>query len=152
MESFTWRTAEYVHKEKTSDWYWTVGIITVALVVVSIIFGNTLFGIVLAIGAFTLTMFASREPNDISVDVTVKGISIDKTLYPFTSLQSFYVDEHHAHGPRLLLKSKKVVMPLIAIPVHTDHVDDLKTFLSSRLKEEVFNQGIIHTLLERIGF
>jgi hypothetical protein len=152
MKSFAWQTAEYVHTEKSNDWYWTVGIITAALVIVSIIFGNPLFAIVLAIGTFTLTIFASRHPNTISVQIDEKGLAIDKTLYPFPTLDSFYLDENHYHGPRLILKSKKVVMPLVSVPVKYHDLNELRAFLISHLKEQVFNQSVMQTLLERLGF
>lgn len=152
MKPFTWQTTEYVHQEKSPDWYWTVGIIATALVVISVIFGNTLFGLVLAIGAFALAMFASRRPNVILVNVHDKGITIDKTLYPFVSLQSFYIDESHRYGPQLIFKSKKMIMPLIVIPLETEKTDDLRTFLETRLKEEKVNPGLLHTLLESLGF
>ncbi|HVT75162.1 MAG TPA: hypothetical protein VHD69_01945 [Candidatus Paceibacterota bacterium] len=151
MKEFKWQTLEYVYKEKNSDWYWIVGIVSVAIAVVAIIFGDTLFGIVVAIGAFSLSMLASREPRTISVEVNDKGIRIDRALYPYLSLDSFMVDEDHHHGPRLLLKSKKVIMPLIIVPVQEDP-DALRTFLAGRLKQEVFDQGILHAVFERIGF
>ncbi|HVU06470.1 MAG TPA: hypothetical protein VHE10_01635 [Candidatus Paceibacterota bacterium] len=151
MKEFRWQTLEYVYSEKSSDWYWTVGIVSVAIAVVAVIFGDALFGVVVAIGAFSLTMLSSRQPKTISVEVTDKGVAIDKTLYPYPALDAFSVDEDHHHGPRLLLKSKKVVMPLITVQVATDP-DALRAFLVTHLKQETFDQGILHAALERIGF
>ena len=133
MKNFFWHAPEYPHKEKSSDWYWTIGIISAALVVTSIIFGNVLFGLVLGIGAFTLTMLASRKPGIVSVEINDKGVAVDKTLYPFAAIDSFY-------------------MPLIAVPVRYKDLEELRTFLSSHLKEEVFEQGIIQTIFDRLGF
>jgi len=152
MESFSWQTPEYHHKVKNSDWYWTVGIIAGALIITAIIFGNVLFGLVLAIGTFTLTMFAAKKPNTISVDVTEKGVRVEKTLYPYSTLESFGLEEEHHHGPRLFLKSKKVVMPLIMVPVRTHDLDGLRILLSKHLKEEMFEQSLMQTLFERLGF
>ncbi|HEY4500355.1 MAG TPA: hypothetical protein VJH25_01025 [Candidatus Paceibacterota bacterium] len=152
MKNFSWQAPEYPYKKKSTDWYWTVSIISTALVVTAVIFGNVLFGVVIAIGVFTLTMFASRKPDIISVEINDKGIAVDKTLYPYQSIESFYLDENH-HGPRLIIKSKKVVVPLIAIPLsRNENPDDLRAFLSAHLKEEVFEQGIMQTLFDRLGF
>ncbi|MDO8579397.1 MAG: DUF5673 domain-containing protein [bacterium] len=152
MKNFSWQAPEYSYKKKGSDWYWTVGIISAALVVTAIIFGNVLFGVVIAIGAFTLTMFASRKPDIITIEITDKGIAVDKTLYPYQSIESFYLDEDHHHGPRLIIKSKKVIVPLIAMPLASKNPDELRAFLSTHLKEEVFEQGIMQTLFDRLGF
>lgn len=152
MKNFSWKSPEYRYIEKTKDWYWTVGIISVALIVTTVIFGNVLFGVVIAIGSFTLTMFASRKPDIITVEVSDKGIAVDKTLYPYQTIESFFIDEDHRHGPRLVIKSKKVIVPLIAMPLADQNPDDLRSFLSIHLKEETFEQGIMQTLFDRLGF
>ncbi len=152
MKNFSWQVPEYVHSEKSSDWYWTVGIIAASLVVVSIIFGNVLFALVIALGVFILTLFSVRKPKIVSIEITEKGIRMDKTLYPFATLESFGVDEHHHHGPKLHLRSKKRIVPIITIAVHPEDMENIKEILETQLKEEMFDQSIIHNLFERIGF
>ncbi len=153
MKEFSWKTPEYIYTEKTSDWYWTVGIVSAAIVVVSIIFGDTLFGLIVAIGAFSLTMFASRKPRVVAIEINQKGVAVERVLYPFPSIDSFFVDAEHRHGPRLFLKSKKVVVPLIDMPIATTvDTEELRTFLSAHLEEEVVKEGVLHGLFERLGF
>jgi hypothetical protein len=152
MKNFSWQAPEYHHTVKTKDWYWTIGIISAALVITAVIFGNVLFGLVIAIGTFTLTMFASRKPDIISAEVSEKGIVVNKTLYPFSAIESFSIDESHHHGPRLIIKSKKVIVPLIAVPLADIDLEDLHTFLSTHLKDEVFEQGLMQTIFDRLGF
>jgi hypothetical protein len=152
METFTWQTPEYHHQTKSKDWYWTVGIITAALVITAAIFGNVLFGLVLAIGVFTLTVFTARKPNTVTVIVDNKGVRVDKTLYPYSTLEAFGLDTEHHHGPRLYLKSKKVMVPLVMIPVRTEDLDGLRILLVKHLKEETFEENLMQTLLERLGF
>jgi hypothetical protein len=152
MKHFSWQTPEYPYTEKSSDWFWTIGIITAALVVTSIIFGNLLFGLVLALGSFTLTMFAARKPGMVTVEVDDKGIKLNKVLYPFNTLDAFSLDEEHHAGPRLLLKSKKVVMPLVSVPVVLENHEELREFLSANLSEESLSEGFLQTIFERLGF
>ncbi len=152
MTKFSWQTPEYAHFEKSSDWYWTVGIIAGALVVTAVIFGDILFGVVLAVGTFTLCLFASRKPSIVSVEVSDKGVAIEKTLFPFATLESFSVDDAHHHGPRLVLKSKKPVVPLIAVPIQGVDLQELHDYLETQLKPETFEQNLMHTLFERMGF
>ena len=151
MKEFQWQTPEYHYTERNSDWYWTVGIITAALVIVAFIFGDALFGLVVAISAFALAMFSARKPRMIRVEVSGKGVTIDKVLYQYPTLDSFFVDEGHHRGHRLMLKSKKIMMPLIVVPVDSDPTE-LRAFLMSRLKEEQFDQGFMQLILEKFGF
>lgn len=152
MKSFAWQTAEYVHEEKSSDWYWTVGIITAALVIILFIFGNPLFGVILAIGVFTLAVFSARRPNVVSVRIDDKGVFIDKTLYPFTELESFSIDEDHRHGEHLLLKSKRVVMPMLSVPIKENDIDEIRDHISSKIPETPYKPSALHTIIDRLGF
>jgi hypothetical protein len=152
MEHFSWQTPEYFHAKKNPDWYWTVGIISAALVITAVIFGNVLFGLVIAIGAFTLMLFSARKPKLIAVEATSKGIRVDKVHYPYASLESFGLDLEHHHGPKLFLKSKKIVMPLITIPLRMDDIDGLRVLLAKHLKEETFEQNLMQSVFERLGF
>jgi hypothetical protein len=152
MNGLYWETEEYVYRPKNREWFWAVGIITGALIVTCIIFSNYLFAFVLAIGVFALTLFSIRKPNKIVVHVTNKGVLVNNILYPYQTLDSFGTDEHHQDGPRLFLKSKKVMMPLINISISEHDPEDVRAFLAQRLKEEHFDLGILHSLLERAGF
>ena len=152
MKDISWRTPEYRHRERGSDWYWTVGIITAALVVMCIIFGNTLFALVLAIGAFMFSFFGSQKPKVVDVEVGSKGITIDKTRYPYLSLDSFGTHDIQDDEVRIILKSKKVLMPLIAIPAPADQIDEIREILAAHLKEEAFEQSFTQTIFERFGF
>ena len=152
MEHFSWQTPEYFHTKNNPDWYWTVGIISAALTITAIIFGNVLFGLVIALGTFTLTMYSARKPRLISVEASSKGIRVDKTLYPYSTLESFGLDLEHHHGPKLFLKSKKVMMPLIAIPLSLDDIDGLRILLAKHLKEESFEPSLMQAVFDRLGF
>ncbi len=150
MKEFSWQTPEHIHTKKNEDWYWTVGIVIAAIVIVAIIFGDFLFGLVIAISAFALALLNARPPRTIDVEVDAKGVNIDKTLYPFATLDAFYVDEVHHRGTRLMLKSKRVVMPLIIVPV-PENSEDLRLFLVDHLKEEAFKESLLQQLFDRLG-
>lgn len=152
MKGFSWQTPEYEYKQRAQDWYWTVGILAAALVVVFIIMGNALFGLVVAIATFALTLFSARKPLVVQVDVDDKGVRIAKTLYPYASLDSFGIDGEDRNMPKLHLKSKKVVMPLVSVPIALDDIDSLRDYLRGKLTEETFEPSLIQTIFERLGF
>lgn len=152
MKSFSWQTPEYAYKPKSQDWYWTVGIITAALVVVSIIFGNALFGIVIAVSAFALALFSTKKPLIVAVEVGDKGVRIGKTLYPYQSLDAFGIGGEDTGFPKLQLKSKKVVMPLVAVPIALEEIDELRDFLREKLAEEKFEENFAQMVFDRLGF
>lgn len=147
-----WDAHEYEHKERNPDWFWAVGIISVSVAVTSIIFGNIIFGILVLIAAFTLSMFASRPPQHLHVLVDENGVTRDKVRYPFSTLKSFWIDTEHPHK-KIIMQSEKMFMPLIVVPLGDNvDVEELHENLSLFLKEEPHSLPFIEMLLERLGF
>src|SRR3990167_9481497 len=92
-----WDAHEYEHKERSSDWFWAVGIISVSVAIASVIFGNIIFGILVLISAFALSLFINRPPSTLHIIVDEKGVTRGKIRYPFSTLQSFWIDTEHPH-------------------------------------------------------
>ena len=143
---------EHSYPPKTSDWFWILGIFTLSIAVASILLGNELFGILIFLGGLVTALLATREPQIISYAITQRGIRIDDKLYPYTTLESFYIDEDAAQGPELLIKSEKMFMPLLVLPLPFDTIDEIEEIVSQRLPEAHLEKPFAHTLLEFFNF
>lgn len=152
VHSVFWEAPEHNHIEKTTDWYWVLGIIAVAGSVTSIILGNVLFGVVIILGAMTMVITSHRKPRVIPFEVSVRGIRIEDRLYPYPTLDSYYLDEENLVNPQLIVKSKKLFVPLLIIPAPTDHVHDIERIVSARIPEEHLEEPLSHRLLEFLGY
>ena len=147
-----WDAHEYEHKERSSDWFWAVGIIAVAIAVISVIFGNIIFAILILIGAFALSLFANREPETVHVIVDEFGIARGKIRYSYSTLTSFWIDINHPHK-KIILRSEKMFMPLIIVPLNDEvNVDELHDNLSGALTEEMHSLPFVERVLEYFGF
>ncbi len=152
LRAVTWEAPEHRHIEKSADWYWALGIVAVAAAVASILFRNTLFGIVILLGASTMVVFSHRKPKMMSFGVSSRGILVGNDLYPFTTLESFFIDEDHPQGPQLLIKSKRLFMPLIILTLPEEFIDDIEDMVAPRIPEEHLEEPFAHRLLEFFGF
>jgi hypothetical protein len=152
VRSIYWEAPEHNHIEKSGDWFWILGIIAVTGAIVSIIFGNILFSIMILLGATTMALVGSREPRIIPFEVSGRGIRIDKTLYPYATLESFYLDEENHVNPQLILKSRKMFVPLLIMPIPGEYADLIDSTLGERLPEEELEEPLSHKLLEFFGF
>jgi len=147
-----WDAHEYEHKERTQDWFWAVGIVTVSIAVASIIFGNIIFGILILISAFALSLFATRPPSTLHVVVDEKGVTREHVRYPYSTLKSFWIDVEHPHK-KIILRSDRMFMPLIIIPLSDDvDADELHDTLMQVLPEEFHSIPFIEKVLEYLGF
>jgi hypothetical protein len=151
-EKISWKALEYKKKIKTVDWYWAVIIIALSAIVISIILHNTLFAILIFISIFSLLIFSFKDPEMFEISIDERGIVVNKDMYPFSSLESFWVDITDEKEPKILLKSKKVIMPFIIIPIEEYHHLDIREFLLRYLEEKEINEPISHKIMDKLGF
>ena len=149
--NISWTAPQYMHTEKTNDWYWIVGIIATTLALISIILGDTLFGIFIVVATFTLCLYASHPPELHTVKITDKGVQVDTTLYPYTSLESFWIEEKELH-PRILLKSEKKLSPYIVLLLGDVPAEEIREAFSQHLNEKKHSEPFLEKLLILFGF
>ena len=146
-----WSAPEHLHTEKTQDWYWAVGIITLALATVAFIFGNAISGIFVLVAAAALVLHASKEPRSVYHEINDRGIFIGDKLYPFVSLDSFWIP-HDMWPPRIILKSRKLVMPYIVIFIDEVDPEEVRKILLVYIAETEHHEPFLKHLLEHFGF
>ncbi len=151
VEIISWQAREHLNGPKKSDWYWAVGIISLALVVVCFIFGLIIPGIFVLVAASALVLHASTEPRLLRYEVNDRGILIGTTLYPFLTLESFWIPHDHL-PPKLLLKSHKTLMPLIEIYIDEVDPEEVRAVLLKYIAEKEHHEPLLKHLLERLGF
>ena len=151
MEKISWQAPEYFHTEKTSDWYWIVAIITISIALISVILNNIIFAILIIVSSFTLSLFASKRPQIVEIQIDNSGIVVDKTRYPFTHLESFWIETREMH-PKILIKSEKIFMPFIVIFIEGIEIEKVHEMLSRHLPEEEHTEPFLEKLLIYFGF
>ncbi len=152
IRAVTWDAPEHHFIEKGGDWFWVLGIVAVSGAVASFIFGNFLFAILILVGAAAMALQAAKPPRILNFMVATRGVRVGDRLYPYSSLQSYCIDEEDPHGPQLLLKSKHIHASLITMPLPDDSMDEIEELLRSRLQEEQLEEPVAHRILEIFGF
>lgn len=150
-EVLTWDAPEYHHFDKSADWYWSLGIIAVSIAVLSIVFGNVLFSLFILLAAITVGLYAGRHPDLAHVELRPRGIIFNDRMYKYTLLDAFWVEEDE-YPHKIILKSKKLLMPYIIIPIGNIHPGDVRLFLKMHLKEEEHHESVVHKMFEYFGF
>ena len=150
--AITWEAPEHHHIEKSGDWFWVLGIITIAATIAAMFFGNIMFALVLALSGGVLSLSAAKRPKIIPFAVTVRGVRINDELFPYSTLESYYIDEENPTGPQLLVRSSRLFMPLLILPIPDEYIDDIETLLKEKLDEEHLEEPLFHKLLEFFGF
>jgi hypothetical protein len=152
MKEIIWNAPERMWREKSTDFYWIVGIIAITIAVISTTLGNTIFAILVLIGAFTMSIYSHKPPQTIEVRLTQKGIKIDKDFYEYAVLHSFWIEEQELH-PRIILRSKKTFSPhIVALIDDIVDKDEVREFLLQFINEEKMSEPFLEKLLIYFGF
>lgn len=151
MEKINWIAPEYIHTEKTSDWYWIVGIITISAATISIMLNNVIFAVLLLVSMFTLTLYASRKPQNIEIEINQKGVRHGDIYYPYADIKSFHVENKDKY-PRIIFQLKKKLSSYVIILIKENDPEEIRDFLGNFLEEETHTEPFLAKLLIYFGF
>lgn len=146
-----WDAPEHHHTEKNNDWYWAVGIITITAAVISVVLNNVMFAILIVVSAFALVVHAAKRPKVVHIEINDRGIVIDRVLYPFLTLESFWIDAHEFPS-KILLKSHKLFMPYITVHIEDVDPEQVRDILLNYIAETEHIEPLSQKILERFGF
>lgn len=153
--SLRWKAYEFDFVKKSIEWFWALWIIAVSVSVASILLDNILLAVLVLLIAAVLTMTANKPPRELDYEISSVGVKTGKTLYPFTTLESYWIEHAEVigrpHG-RLLIKSKKLLMTLIVVPLGTIPPEEVGDALSEKLPAEEHHESIFQRILEYLGF
>ena len=152
IRAVTWEAPEHHHVEKNGDWFWILGIITFVSSIAVFFFGNFLFALLILIAGSAMGLIANKTPKIIPFAVSTRGLRVGGVLYPYSTLECFYIDEDHEHGVQLLARSTRLFMPLIIMPLPEEYLEEIEAILETRLNEEHLEEPLANKLLEIFGF
>ncbi len=154
----SWHAPEHEHHEHSPDWYWVMSIMTVALAIVFFILNNILLSIILLLGVGTLLYHALERPRVLKYELSRKGVRAGNRLYPWESLQSFWIMEgdekpRYPISAKILIISKKQFMPHIVVPLGDEvNHEDVHEILSTYIDEEYQLEPIYDRIMRKVGF
>jgi len=146
-----WSAYEHEHIERGADWFIALGIVAVSIGLVSILFHDLLFAIVIAIAAVTIALLAQHPPELVEFEISERGVRVAGKLHRFDDIVSFWVEDEHDARPILLIDTTKFMHPNIIIPI--EHIDphSIRAYLSEHVEEVPMKEPIAHKILEFFG-
>lgn len=150
-EPITWQAYEYVYREKSTDWYWAVGIISVSMAITSILFNNVLFAVFILLAFFILMVYSKRKPEIINIKLDERGVQEGNLHYHYGSIESFWVEDRYGET-KLIMKSKKKAMPYITIPIFDVDASIVRNHIKRHVREEEHSEPLAKQIMEYLGF
>ncbi len=145
-EPIVWYVQTHIHRDRSADWYWALGLVAVLGAAISIYFSNILLAGIILIGALSIGVLAVRGPREHHVQIDGRGINVDGTLYKYHAVQSFWVavDEPLAHRAHevperfwLYFTTHGYLHPHISLPLEDmSHGHEVRNYLLQFIEEE----------------
>ena len=108
-------------------------------------------GSAVVVAAVALVLHASKPPKHIYCEINDRGIMVDNVLYPFLSLESFWIP-HDEVPPKIILKSHKTFMPFIVIFIEEVDPESVREIMLKYIAETEHHEPFLKHLLEGFGF
>ncbi len=159
-KKLTWSALEYEERERTQDWFWALGIIVFTGAMTSIIYGNYFFAFFILLSGILLGFFAQKAPDVVFYELNTKGLKIRSRFYPYENIKSFWIQmphldnpEHLGLKPTLFIKSERVFMPILSIPIEDTQAQDIHEIMTSKdIPEEEMSEHASLKIMEFLGF
>lgn len=153
--TFAWRTFEYEEKERSVDWFWAVGIIGLTITIISFLYDNYMFGIMIFIGIACLIYFNARTPRELTISISNRGIRIEQELYVYQNIRNFWIEPQPRSDGRyhLILLTRRFFMPAFSIPLPQElDAGEVRNFLLEYIEEKEIIENPAYEFMEKIGF
>ena len=151
MHPLSWNATAERRAPKTAEWFLAMSIVAVALIATAVLLGNMLFAVVIGIATAVFLLHLRRAPSAVRAQVDAGGVSFGETHYTYAHLASFWV-ETRDDRPRLLLRHKKLLSLLTAIPLRDLHPNIIRAALKEFLPEEELVEPLPQKIMEYLGF
>ncbi len=143
-QPITWHVLTHEHRDHSTDWFWSLGLLAIGGAALCVYFGNVLFAIILLLGAGSIAFLALRGPREHMVKLDTRGITLDGTLYPYRTIQSFWVEEYRDEDgnpgereAKLFLTTTGLLAPYITIALDSpEHAGSVREYLKRYVTEE----------------
>lgn len=157
MEKLIWSAPEYEEKERSSDWFWALGIIVFTSAAASIIYGNYFFATLIVLSGVLLGYVATRKPHMVTYELNETGFLSGANLYPYENIKAFWVQKAAALPeelrPLLFLKTERVFMPIMTVPIENIMADSIHSYLlEHNVVEEEMKEPVTEKIMEALGF
>ena len=151
LNKIEWQAPEYKHKEKSIDFFWTIGVIALMMFVVTIWQQNYIFAIFILVSALSLFLFSIRQPQIMTFIIETSGFSLGKDKYEWKKIKGFHIKKE-SDKAILLIEINKYLLPVYTIPLPLDIADQVRDSLTKVIPNIELEESKSMKFMEKLGF
>jgi len=146
----SWQTLEFEYKHKSSDWFWSLWIIALAIIAISVMYGNVLLAVLVLVASFTISLQATQKPKMINVEINQIGIKLDDEMHTYNELTSYGIIKNKKET-KLVVRTNKAMTPYMVLVLDDDIDEDvLDDFLFQFIERKETQEPVRHQITKHI--
>ena len=147
-----WQASEFVHHEKSMEWFLALVGVGVALLLLDIfLIRSWTFGILIVVMTITALLVARRPPRIITYTLTPDGIRIDEKRFGFHDFRAFGVVQEGAFYSIRIIPAQRF-MPMVSVYFPPEMGEQIVDIFGSMLPMEQIKLDPIDKFVEKIRF
>ncbi len=151
-DTITWHAPEFKYVHKDIEWYWLTVIVAAVIFLIAIWQRNLLFAFFTVISEFLVLHWAREYPKTLRFALTKNSVRIGGiNEYPYSQLAGYHILRHEDHS-ELVFQTKNRLQPYLKILIETDHIPEIKKFLSEHLPEIEYEESLTDHFGKILGF
>src|SRR3989338_4657129 len=149
-ESAQWTESEFDYEPKGVSWYWISVIVCVALIFFGAVSKNFLFIVFVMIAEVLVLFWGNEKPRPTSFGIDASGLRIDRTFYPYSSLDWFALVEEEQKKELIIARRSKILPPFHIAVDSADTLDQVRSVLKGKLREKKDYEDHLIDLLAKL--
>lgn len=151
MQEITWISPAN-HTNRSVDWFWAIGLISLVGAGTAFFFDNTLFGIFILLGGGLLLYTNLQKGHDTTVHINEKEITVNGLSYKNKNMKGFAVVKSNKDEDMLIVRTDRFFMPMLMLHVpEYISLESIEDLLEKRITREDLREPPINALAERLG-
>ena len=143
-------TRRHEPEPKSPDWYWVVGIVATAGIIIAFLFENLLLATIVGLGAVLLMLLSRTGPQEVSCRVDHQDFLVNDTVYPLHDMEAYHID--HKHGELVLrFRTNDILMPVVVVHIPEEYLEEIDLLMRSVVPRERVDETMTHRVLEIFG-
>jgi len=133
---YEWRFREFPKYDRTRQWYFWGGVVTLGFLTLAIMTGNYLFGLIILMLS-GIALMLHRSDNEIVFSLTEEGIFLNKRFHDYKSIRSFFIIYEPPQVKTLYFEPRSILNPRIPVPLEDQNPVTIRETLLQYLQENL---------------
>jgi hypothetical protein len=151
-KNLTWTSVEYIEHDRGAGWYAMLFVIAAAIAAATYFITKDYFAVgVIVVAGIILAAYAGKKPDQVTYELTNKGINIGQKIYSYNMFRSFSVF-HEGELSSVNFSPIKRLMPPLAAYFEPQNEQKIMDVIGDHLPYEEHKLDPVDRLTRRLRF